>query len=95
MSLERDDIEKIAHLARLVVSDGDLEAVAGDLSKILELVEQMGTADTSGVTPMAHPLDMSQRLREDKVTEPNRRERFQMVAPRVENGLYLVPKVIE
>ena len=95
MSLESDDIEKIAHLARLAVSDGELDAIAGDLSNILELVEQMNAVDTTGVTPMAHPLEMSQRLREDRVTEPDRREQFQSVAPRVEKGLYLVPKVIE
>ena len=95
MSLEKDDIEKIAHLARLAVGEGDLDSIAGDLSNILELVETMNAVDTSGVTPMAHPLDMAQRLREDRVTEPNRREQFQSVAPRTENGLYLVPKVIE
>lgn len=95
MSLEKDDIQKIAHLARLAVSEGDLDAIAGDLSNILDLVEAMNAVDTSGVTPMAHPLDMAQRLREDRVTEPNRREQFQSVAPRTENGLYLVPKVIE
>ena len=95
MSLERDDIEKIAHLARLAVSDGDLDTIAGDLSNILALVEQMNAVDTAGVTPMAHPLDMPQRLREDRVTESNHRERFQAVAPRTEEGLYLVPRVIE
>ena len=95
MSLERSDVEKIAHLARLAVSENELDAVASDLSNILDLVEQMNAVDTEGVTPMAHPLHMSQRLREDAVTESDQREHFQSVAPATENGLYLVPKVIE
>jgi len=95
MSLERQDIEKIAHLARLGVSDDDIPVYVHDLSAILGLVEQLNHADTSDVSPMAHPLDATQRLREDVVTESNQRERFQALAPRVEDGVYLVPKVIE
>ena len=95
MPLERSDVEKIAHLARLAVSEDELDTVAGDLSNILELVEQMNAVDTANVTPMAHPLHMAQRLRDDVVTEGDQRERFQAVAPATENGLYLVPKVIE
>lgn len=95
MSLKRSDVEKIAHLARLAVSDHELDSVAGDLSNILDLVEQMGAVDSSGITPMAHPLHMVQRLREDRVAETDQRESFQSVAPAVENGLYLVPRVIE
>ena len=95
MSLEKSDVEKIAHLARLAVSEQELESVAGDLSSILGLVEQMNAVDTSAVTPMAHPLHMVQRLRPDAVTEEDRREQFQSVAPQAEAGLYLVPKVIE
>ncbi len=95
MSLKRTDVENIAHLARLAVGEAEVDAYAADLSRILELVERMGEVDTSGVSPMAHPLDMCQRLRADQVTETDRREHFQMVAPRVEGGLYLVPKVIE
>jgi aspartyl-tRNA(Asn)/glutamyl-tRNA(Gln) amidotransferase subunit C len=95
MSLDRSDVEKIAHLARLAVSGDELDAVAGDLSSILEMVEQMSAVDTAGVTPMAHPLHMSQRLREDTVTEENQRELFQAISPQAEAGLYLVPKVIE
>ncbi|MCW8944988.1 MAG: Asp-tRNA(Asn)/Glu-tRNA(Gln) amidotransferase subunit GatC [Sedimenticola sp.] len=95
MSLERSDVEKIAHLARLAVSEDELEAVASDLSNILNLVEQMDAADTEGVIPMAHPLHMTQRLREDAVTEQNKREQFQSIAPLTEEGLYLVPRVIE
>jgi aspartyl-tRNA(Asn)/glutamyl-tRNA(Gln) amidotransferase subunit C len=95
MSLERHDIEKIAHLARLGVSDDDIPSYAHDLSAILGLVEQLNNADTTDVSPMAHPLDATQRLREDVVTESDQRERFQALAPRVEDGVYLVPKVIE
>lgn len=95
MSLERSDVEKIAHLARLSVSDDELEAVAADLSNILHLVAQMDQADTEGVEPMAHPLHMVQRLREDRVTEQDQRELFQSIAPLTEEGLYLVPRVIE
>jgi aspartyl-tRNA(Asn)/glutamyl-tRNA(Gln) amidotransferase subunit C len=95
MSLERSDVEKIAHLARLSVSDDELESVASDLSNILNLVEQMDQADTEGVEPMAHPLHMVQRLREDAVTEQDQRELFQSISPLTEDGLYLVPRVIE
>ena len=95
MSLERADVEKIAHLARLAVSEDELDAVASDLSNILDLVEQMNAVDTEGVVPMAHPLHMVQRLRADVVTETDQRDHFQSVAPLAEEGLYLVPKVIE
>ena len=95
MSLEKSDVEKIAHLARLAIDEQDIPAYAKNLSSILELVEQMSAVNTDDVTPMAHPMDASQRLREDQVTESNQREHFQQVAPQVENGLYLVPKVIE
>jgi aspartyl-tRNA(Asn)/glutamyl-tRNA(Gln) amidotransferase subunit C len=95
MFLQRADVEKIAHLARLAVSDEELDSVAADLSRILGLVEQMNAVDTDGVVPMAHPLHMAQRLRADEVTESNQRERFQAIAPLTEAGLYLVPRVIE
>ncbi len=95
MSLARDDVEKIAHLARLAVDEDELDAVAAGLSDILKMVEQMGSVDTAGVTPMAHPLHMTQPLRTDQVTEENQRELFQSIAPQTEDGLYLVPKVIE
>ena len=95
MSLQRADVEKIAHLARLAVSDKELDSVATDLSRILGLVAQMNAVDTGGVVPMAHPLHMAQRLRADEVTEPDQREYFQAIAPLTEAGLYLVPKVIE
>lgn len=95
MSLERSDVEKMAHLARLAVSGDELDAVTADLSNILHLVAQMEAADTAGVEPMAHPLHMAQRLREDVVTEENQREKYQAIAPLTKDGLYLVPRVIE
>ena len=95
MSLERSDVENIAHLARLAVNESELDSVAGDLSTILRLVEQMSAVDTTGVTPMAHPLHMAQRLRPDEVSQIDERAHFQSIAPATENGLYLVPRVIE
>ena len=95
MALDRTDVEKIAHLARLATEENELPGYVDDLSNILKLVEQMDAADTSQVEPMAHPLHMVQRLRDDEVTEQNQRDRFQATAPQVESGLYLVPKVIE
>ena len=95
MSLQTEDIEKIAHLARLEISKDDVPDYARNLSNILDLVEQMSAVNTEGVTPMAHPLDESQRLRADEVTEENQREHFQEHAPLVESGLFLVPQVIE
>lgn len=95
MSLDRTDVEKIAHLARLAISEDDVPVYAENLSRILSFVEQMNAVDTTGVEPMAHPLDVTQRLRADAVTEDEQRERFQAIAPQVEAGLYLVPKVIE
>ncbi|WP_455207133.1 Asp-tRNA(Asn)/Glu-tRNA(Gln) amidotransferase subunit GatC [Kaarinaea lacus] len=95
MSLTKQDVENIAHLARLAIDDNDIPNYADNLSNILGLVEQMNAIDTTDVKPMAHPLDAVQRLRKDEVTEKNQRERYQQVAPQTEAGLYLVPKVIE
>lgn len=95
MSLTPDDVAKIAHLARLAMSPDDATTLGRDLSNILDLVAQMDSVDTADVEPMAHPLEMAQRLREDRVTEENQRDRYQANAPAVENGLFLVPKVIE
>lgn len=95
MSLSSDDVEKIAHLARLAVTQEESQSLSRDLSNILDLVAQMDAVDTASVLPMAHPLEMHQRLRTDEVTESNQRERFQANAPQAENGLFLVPKVIE
>ena len=95
MTLERSDVEKIAHLARLAISEEECSRYAADLSNILDLVAQMDAVDTVGVAPMAHPLHMVQRLRPDTPTESDQRERFQSIAPLTDAGLYLVPKVIE
>ncbi|MGA9855456.1 MAG: Asp-tRNA(Asn)/Glu-tRNA(Gln) amidotransferase subunit GatC [Gammaproteobacteria bacterium] len=95
MSLTPDEVRSIAHLARLAVSEHDIPRYADNLSRILDFVAQLEKADTSGVAPMAHPLDMSQRLREDAVTETNQRDLLQKNAPQAEAGLYIVPKVIE
>ncbi|MDH5483723.1 MAG: Asp-tRNA(Asn)/Glu-tRNA(Gln) amidotransferase subunit GatC [Gammaproteobacteria bacterium] len=95
MSLGPDDVKKIAHLARLGINESDIEGYADSLSSILGLVEDMNTVNTDDVLPMAHPQDVSQRLRVDEVTESNQREKFQAIAPLTEDGLYLVPQVIE
>ena len=95
MSLTKQDVENIAHLARLAIDESAIPEYADNLSNILELVAQMDAIDTEKTEPMAHPLDAVQRLRKDEVTESNQREHFQQVAPNTEAGLYLVPKVIE
>jgi aspartyl-tRNA(Asn)/glutamyl-tRNA(Gln) amidotransferase subunit C len=95
MALDAADVEKIAHLARLGVDAGDIPDYCRSLSDILAFVEQLNAVDTTGVEPLAHPLEATQRLRPDVVTETDNRETFQQVAPQTEAGLYLVPKVIE
>ena len=95
MAIDADEIARIAHLARLEIGDEAVARTTGELANILAFVGRMDSVDTSDVTPMAHPLDANQRLREDRVTEPDRRDAFQAVAPAVENGLYLVPKVLD
>lgn len=95
MSLDKSDIEKIAWLARLSISVEEIPKYSKELNNILDLVEQMNGVDTANIEPMAHPLEITARLREDRVTESDQRERFQAIAPAVENGHYLVPRVIE
>jgi len=95
MTLKNEDVRSIAQLARLQIRDSALGQLTTDLSNILALAEQMKAVDTTNVVPMAHPLDATQRLRDDEVTETNLRDKFQRIAPDVENGFYLVPKVIE
>ncbi len=95
MSLKTEDVRNIAHLARLHLDDTDVETYAAELSSILDLVDQMNAVDTSGVEPLANPLDATQRLRDDEVTETDQRDKFQSIAPDVADGLYRVPKVIE
>ncbi len=95
MSLDKTDVEKIAWLARLSIDGNDIPGHVLELSNILKLVEQMNSVDTQDITPLAHPLDLQARLRNDIVTESNQRDYFQKNAPAVEGGHYLVPKVIE
>ncbi|SEP93775.1 aspartyl/glutamyl-tRNA(Asn/Gln) amidotransferase subunit C [Solimonas aquatica] len=95
MSLTPDTIRQVAHLARLELKPEQVAHYSQQLSDIMTLVDQLSSVDTAGVEPMAHPLDMHQRLRSDVVSEPDQREQFQAIAPEVDNGLYLVPKVIE
>lgn len=95
MALSKNDVEKIAHLARLQISESDAVAVGERVSNILAMIDQMQTVDTSDVKPMAHPFDAVQRLRPDQVTEENHRDYLQKIAPATQDGLYLVPRVIE
>jgi aspartyl-tRNA(Asn)/glutamyl-tRNA(Gln) amidotransferase subunit C len=90
-----DEIERLCHLARLEITPAEVADVTTKLSSIVALVDELKAADTTGVTPMAHPLDRPQRLRPDEVTEEDRHELYQRNAPLVERDLYLVPKVIE
>ena len=95
MSLTNNDVKKIAHLARLNLTEKDLALYTPQLSNILDFVAEMNKANTDDLEPLAHPYDLNQRLREDAVTETDQRAAFQAIAPQVEAGLYLVPKVIE
>lgn len=95
MSLTLDDVKRIAHLARIAIDENEAEAALSQLSGIFGLIEEMQSVDTTGVEPMSHAQDVTLRLREDIVTESDQHLLFQSVAPQVENGLYLVPKVIE
>ena len=95
MSLDKDQVQQIATLARLKLGDDEYAESVEKLSRIVDFVAQLSQADTTDVVPMAHPLDVAQRLRPDVVTEPDGRDRYQENAPAVVDGLYLVPKVIE
>jgi aspartyl-tRNA(Asn)/glutamyl-tRNA(Gln) amidotransferase subunit C len=95
MTLKSEDVRNIAHLARLHIDEDSIEQYTSDLSSILTLVEQMNQVDSSGVVPLANPLDATQRLRDDAVTEIDERDKFQQIAPDVAEGLYRVPRVIE
>ena len=95
MSLSDDQVQRLARLARVAIQADESAAVVERLNRVLGLIDEMRRVDTSGIEPMAHPLDAVQRLRPDQVTEADRREAYQPVAPAVEGGLYLVPKVIE
>jgi len=95
MPLSLDQVKRIAYLARIEVSEDQARTTQRQLNDIFELIEAMQSVDTAGVDPMAHPQDLTLRLREDRVTEGDRHRDFQSAAPAVEGGLYLVPKVIE
>lgn len=95
MALSPDEVAKLADLARLSIDSADVESTTHSVSNILHMIDQLKLVDTAKVTALSHPLDLAQRLRADKVTESNQRDVFQKIAPAVENGLYLVPRVIE
>lgn len=95
MSLTINDVRKVAKLARLAITEQEAVAAQTQMQNIFSLIEEMQAVDTSGIAPMSHALDITQRLRADVVTEQNQRELFQSIAPQVEAGLYLVPQVIE
>ena len=93
--MNREDIQQLAKLAQLHIADDQVDEVTNRISTVLALVDQLSAADTEGVAPMAHPLDAVQILRADEITEPNVREQMQAIAPATEDGLFLVPKVID
>ncbi len=95
MALSKQDIEYIAHLARLEISDNEVADYEAKLGKIIEFIDELEQADTGDLLPMAHPLDMSQRLRADEVTATDQRDHYQESATEKENGLYVVPRVVE
>ena len=95
MALDKSEVEKIAHLARLHISESEADEVTNRIIDILALIDQMQSVDTDAVEPLAHPLDVVQRLRSDTVTERDNRDELQTLAPATQDGLYLVPKVIE
>jgi aspartyl-tRNA(Asn)/glutamyl-tRNA(Gln) amidotransferase subunit C len=95
MSISTADVQKVARLARLAMSETEIESTRSQLSGIFDLIAEMQAVDTKGIEPMSHAQDLSQRLREDTVTAIDQRELFQSIAPQVEAGLYLVPQVIE
>ena len=95
MALTLEDVKRVAHLARLAIDEAEARAVLSQINDVFKLIGEMQAVDTRGIEPMSHALDVVQRLREDSVTETDQRERYQAVAPAVEEGLYLVPKVVE
>jgi aspartyl-tRNA(Asn)/glutamyl-tRNA(Gln) amidotransferase subunit C len=95
MPLTRDDVQRAARLARIAIDEREADEVLVQLDRIFGMIGEMQAVDVTGVEPMAHAYDVTLRLRDDAVTEPDQRELFQGIAPKVEDGLYLVPKVIE
>ena len=95
MALTLDDVRRVAYLARIAVDETETQAMLGQLNAVFALIAEMQAVDTAGVEPMSHALDVNQRLRADTVSESDQHERFQAIAPQAQDGLYLVPKVIE
>lgn len=95
MSLSLEDLKNLCILSRLEITPGEMEGMVARLSEIVTMVDALQAVDTAGVEPMAHPLDRAQRLREDRVTESDRHLLYQRNAQQVEQGLYLVPRVID
>lgn len=95
MSIDQAEIEKLAELARIRIAADELPAITSGIASVLAMVDQMQSVATDGVEPMSNPLNACQRLREDRVTEADQRDEFQALAPATEDGLYLVPKVID
>lgn len=95
MALDESELEKIAHLARLHITKAESEEVMLRITDILALIDEMQSINTNDVAPLAHPLDLLQRLRADEITERDYRDELQSLAPEAQEGLYLVPKVIE
>ena len=95
MEVSEEELAHIAHLARLAVDPDEVPRLREELARILALVDEMNAVESAGLAPMAHPVEMAQRLRPDEVREPDRRELLQRGAPEVEDGLYLVPRVVD
>ena len=95
MAIERQQVEQLARLARIALDESVIARTTSSLTDVLALIDQLQAVDTAGVSPMAHPLDAVQRLRADSITEPDQRAALQAIAPAVQDGLFLVPKVIE
>jgi len=95
MSLDKQSVHDIARLARLEISDNEAEKYRDEFVNILDLVAQMEACDTTNIEPMTHPFDATLQLRDDVVTETNQRDKFQSIAPNTQDGLYLVPKVLD
>ena len=95
MAFDKSEVSKVAQLARIKITSDEIEEVESRITEILHLIDQMQSVDTDSIEPMSHPFGGTQILRSDTITEENNRDEFQKIAPRVENGLFLVPKVIE
>ena len=95
MAFDKSDLSKVAQLARVQITEEEMDDIEGRITEILRLIDQMQSVDTNSIIPMSHPLDGKKILRSDMVSEENNRDELQKLAPKIENGLFLVPKVIE